>query len=258
MSGNRKTGIVLQDRDRHLLKELDVLRVIDREQAELVAGFHSTTRSNARLLVLSRAGLLKKIFVGTIASGTKALYTISAKGAALVDARLSGLPFRQDRLLVGHIFLQHQLEINEIYLAVKYRPLPDGGAFRKWISFRDPLSAALPLKPDGYFELAVSPCVVCVFLEADLGTESLVVWQKKTNEYIRLAISGDFERSFRQKQFRVLVVTTTDRHLQNIRSTVAKITDKIFWFSTFENINRSGLWSAIWLRPKGDQKLSLL
>ena len=37
MRGSKRTGIVLQERDRQLLKALDVLRVIDREQAKLVA-----------------------------------------------------------------------------------------------------------------------------------------------------------------------------------------------------------------------------
>ena len=56
MTGNNGKGIVLQERDRHLLKELAVMRVIDREQAKCVAGFGSTTRANNRLLALTRPG----------------------------------------------------------------------------------------------------------------------------------------------------------------------------------------------------------
>ena len=56
MTGNNGRGMIVQDRDRHLLREFAVMRVIDREQAKRVAGFGSTTRANCRLLAMSRAG----------------------------------------------------------------------------------------------------------------------------------------------------------------------------------------------------------
>ena len=91
MAGNRRRGIVLQDRDRHLLSELGVMRIIDREMTKVVAGFGSTTRANARLLQLTRAGLLRRFFVGSIAHGRKAVYTLSPKGSELVNAKLGGI-----------------------------------------------------------------------------------------------------------------------------------------------------------------------
>src|SRR5258706_4316287 len=97
-----------------------------------------------------------------------------------------------------------------------------------------------------------------MFLEVDLGSEALSVWQQKTASYLQLAVSGEFLKRFRQLQFRVLVVANTDRRLANIRSTVAKSTDKIFWFTTPESINREGIWSQVWLRPTGDQRHPLL
>ena len=93
MTGNNR-GIIIQDRDRHLLKELGVMRVIDREQTKVVAGFGSTTRANTRLLGLTRAGVLKRIFIGAIGSGQKALYTISGKGRAGGTADIPARPFR--------------------------------------------------------------------------------------------------------------------------------------------------------------------
>src|SRR5665213_2900229 len=48
MAGNDRKLVILQDRDMHLMRELAVMRVIDREQAKVVAGFGSTTRANAR------------------------------------------------------------------------------------------------------------------------------------------------------------------------------------------------------------------
>src|ERR1700747_1288720 len=64
MAGNKPSGVVIQERDRHLLRELAVMRVIDRDQAKRVAGFGSTTQVNARLLRLTRAGLRRRFFLG--------------------------------------------------------------------------------------------------------------------------------------------------------------------------------------------------
>ena len=155
--------------------------------------------------------------------------------------------------------MEHQSGINEIYLALRYRPIPSTGArLLRWHSFHRPISDQIKLTPDGYFEIAVLQSIRAMFLEIDLGTEALAVWQQKVASYLQLALSGDFLKKFRQQQFRVLVVASSNRRLSNIRATVAKSTDKIFWFTTFETIHRDGLWSPVWLRPAGDQRHSLL
>lgn len=58
MTGSR-CGLVLQECDRQLLRALTLLPVVGPEQAKLVGGFHSMSKANARLLALTRAGLLK-------------------------------------------------------------------------------------------------------------------------------------------------------------------------------------------------------
>src|SRR5690348_4945741 len=153
MTGNRRVGLIVQERDRHLLRELGTMRVVDREQAQIVAQFHSVRRVNDRLLSLTRSGLLRRIFIPNPAIGQKALYTLSPKGAALVGARLPGLPLRQSRFGASP-FLLHRLGINEFYLIVKYRPFPSTDMrLARWISFREPLTPAIPLTPDGYLEI---------------------------------------------------------------------------------------------------------
>ena len=262
MTGNRRirgrhTGPVLQQRDRQLFRELAVMRVIDRQQAQLVTGFDSLRRANRRLLKLTKAGMLRRIFIASPPLGQKALYTMSPNGAALSGSQSSGLPLRQSRFGASP-FLLHRLAINEIYLTVKYRPLPiPDMRLARWISFREPLSQGIPLTPDGYFELVTAGDVHPMFLEADLGTESLPIWQNKTQLYLQMALSGKFPELFRQPRFRVLVIATTDGRLRHIKSAIAKTTDKIFWLSTFDQIEQRGFWSAVWLRPTGDQPLSL-
>jgi hypothetical protein len=257
MTGTNRSAVVLQDRDRHLLSELAVMRITDREMAKILAGFQSTRRANARLLQLTRAGLLKRFFVGSIAHGRKAVYTLSPKGAELVSAKLGGIKRPSDRLVVSDAFVDHQNGINQVYLGVKYRSGPQV-SLRRWLILREPISEAIKLTPDAYLEASSGENIRAMFLEVDMGTEALSVWQQKTACYLQLAISGAFQQRFRQSQFRVLVVANTEKRLANIRATVAKSTDKIFWFATLESINRDSVWSPVWLRPAGDQRHSLL
>jgi hypothetical protein len=259
MSGNRKRGLVLQPRDRQLLTELAVLKVIDREQAQLIAGFHSVTRANTRLLRLSRAGFLSRIFTGTIEGGRKCMYLLTQKGAAAVGVSAPVVKLKREALTSGSPSLDHQQLINAVLLVLKYQPIPHHAVtLHRSIAFREQLSASLPLIPDGYCELATPVGIRAMFLEVDLGTEPLRVWTAKVKLYLQLAISGEFAKRFRAEQFRVLVLTSSERRLQYLRRTTAKLTDKIFWFATFESINREGFWAPIWLRPVGDQRLPLL
>lgn len=145
MTGNKRTGVLLQERDRHLLSELGVLRIIDREATKIIGGFRSTRRVNARLLQLTRAGLLKRFFVGSIAHGRKAIYTLSPKGTELVNAKLGGISRPSGRLVVGDAFVEHQSGINEIYFALRYRPIPSNVRLVRWLTFRQPISEAIKL-----------------------------------------------------------------------------------------------------------------
>jgi hypothetical protein len=81
MAGNEDNrGLVLQPRDLHLMSELGrVMRVCDRDQAQLVTGVTAIRRMNRRLLPLVQNGLLRRYFLGTTAGGRKALYTHSRK-----------------------------------------------------------------------------------------------------------------------------------------------------------------------------------
>ena len=142
MTGIKHEGIVLQDRDRHLMRELATMRVIDREQAKCAAGFMSTRRANSRLLTLTRAGLLRRFFLGTRGGGQKALYALSPTGAKLVDVPFRGPRRAQNQVLVADFFVTHQLSINQIYCVLKFEPVSiPKASFGKWQSFYEPLES---------------------------------------------------------------------------------------------------------------------
>jgi hypothetical protein len=248
MRGNKRKGIVLQERDRQLLRELAIMRIVDREQAKRVAGFHSTTRINARLLALTRAGFLRRFYS---ADGQKAYYTLTAMGAQIVGAPHRGLQRRKDEAAITGSFVQHQLAVNEMYCRLKFSACPDPAIqFLRWETFDEPFATSL--LPDGYVELTTPSGVIAAFLEVDLGTERIAVWEQKVRKYLHLAVSGEYPKQFGQERFRVLVIANSDRRRDSIRNAVASVTDKIFWFSTLERIERGGMFASVWLRPKGD------
>jgi hypothetical protein len=258
-SRGRNPGMILQPRDRQLLEELSTMRVLDREQAKIVAGFHSTTRANARLLKLTQARLLRRFFLGTDGAGRKALYALSRKGAFVADVPYRSPQRRVDERVFADYFIEHQLTINEIYCSLKFgETFPEGVSFGRWLVFHEPLGAGCRLIPDGYVELVTPAGTLAGFLEIDLGHERGPVWKEKVRNYLQYALSGDCERQFGQNRFRVVVITTTERKLQSIRKLTAALTDKIFWFGSLPSIREQGFFTAQWLRPRGDDPVSFV
>lgn len=250
-------NIVIQERDRRLLKELATFRIVDREQAKIIGGFNSTTRVNTRLLALTKAGLLRRFFLGATDASKKAVYSLSPKGAALFGTRSHGPRRPNGALLVADFFVLHQLAINDVYCALMRDSTSHAISLVHWLSFYQPLTEHIRLIPDAYCELGKPECTIAAFLEIDLGHERLKVWMGKITNYIQLAVSGDYERIFGQKQFRVLVIVNSERRLESIRKTVRSSTQKIFWLTTFDSIRSQGPFAAIWLRPEGDEPQSL-
>jgi len=258
MAGSNRKLIILQDRDMRLLRELSVMRVVDREQAKIVAGFGSTTRANARLLALTQGQFLHRFFWGSVGGARKALYSLSPRGA-----EAAGVPYRRPRRGQGQILAidsltAHQLTINEIYCALKYPPASAAAAqFVRWASFQEPIAGTV-LIPDGYAEVQSSGKILSLFFEIDMGSEGRKVWEGKVRAYLSFAASGRHAEQFHQPQFRVSVVTPSDARLRAVRGATAAITDKIFRFTTLERIRHEGFRTAIWLRPVGDNPEALL
>ena len=256
MIGNDKI-LVLQDRDLQLFREVAAMHQTNREQIQTAAGFDSTTRANTRLLKLYQAGFLHRFFHGTISGGRQAIYSLSSTGAAA-----AGVPVpRVVRMRGGAaaLFVEHRLLINEIYLNLKFRPIPIPGVrFCKWVTPAERLSKSAAIIPDGYFELESANGLHSMFLEVDLTTEPLNEWQHKCEAYLRFATTGEFHDSFGRDRFRVLIITQSDRRGRSLQKLVLRFTDKIFWFATLTRQTADKFWTPIWLRPSGIQTYSLL
>ena len=258
MTGN--SACTITNGDRMLFEALVTCRVIDRDQAREITGRKevSVSTSNARLVKLVRAGFLRRFFIATEKGGVKALYSLTRRSAALTHASYRPIQRKADSVLISDQFVQHQLALNSVFIQSRFRRLPQDTEFMRWIKFTEPLSEAAPLIPDGYFELETPMGIQPMFCEVDHGTEAQSIWTRKTQLYLKLASTGEFERLFRQKRFRVLIIAGSEGRLLQVRKTVARQTTKVFWFSTLNAINRDGLFAAHWLRPMGDDRLSLL
>jgi hypothetical protein len=132
MTGTK--GLVVQERDKRLFDALETMRVVDRDQAMVVAGFGSITRTNARLLRLRNAGLLRRLFIGSRTG--KALYVLSPKGAAIAGGQLWHLHRRKSDTLVIDPFIEHQLAVNSLRILICHRPLPPPGVAKNWRVFQ--------------------------------------------------------------------------------------------------------------------------
>lgn len=252
-------GTVITDRDLELFRVLATARVLDAAQVGVVGSFQSLRRTNRRLLKLVRAGLLKRWFLSAAGGGQRAVYGLSLQSANLIGESRSGvLRFKHDSLITHSEFLAHQQAVNAIFLLFKFRPLPAGFSYERWLTFREPFSRAVPLMPDGFCEVRREQVIHPMFLEVDLGTERLPIWRRKVELYLKFATGGEFEQRFHAKRFQVLVVLPSERRLDAVRGTVAKRTDKLFWFATQDDIGTHGLGTTIWLRPSGTERLSLL
>lgn len=258
MNGNRSLpSVLLTARDLHLFRELETAKFLDREMIQAVCQYPSINRTNDRLLRLHRRGFLRRYLLGTEAGGRKCIYTLSPKSSAIISS-LSFWKFQRPEnvLLVGDVFVDHQTAINWIWIATKYRALPNA-EFVHWLNFPKVISESVPLLPDGYFELKIAASIHSVFVEVDLGTETAKIWERKLSLYIKLATSGEFTRIFDKPRFKVAVVVTSERRMRNLRRIVQKHTSKIFFFNTLENIKRDGLLASSWLRPDGDARQPL-
>jgi hypothetical protein len=247
MTGTNQYNVILQPRDRRLLDEMETLRVIDREQASVIAPFNSVTRANTRLLALTRARVLERAFVGTITGGRKAVYF-----------RYPGRLHR--RAIAWHDRgFAHQIGIGDVYIGLKYRPTPNNSVqLERWQGFETVISARIRLIPDGFALLTVGDVHIPVFVEVDCGTEPLSTWDKKVAAYLELATSGEFERLFGSPQFRVLVTTTGWTRCRNLTQLIGRKTRKVFWLTTNVAMRSRGVWADIWARPDGRNKQPFL
>jgi len=240
---NGYEALALQKRDLLILRNLGLLRILDRAQIERLAGFHSISRVNVRLSKLRKAGLIHRYYTSTVTGSKRSVYSLGKQGAVEVQSPYAPLKWRRDSFVLGNAFVAHQLALNDLYVAAS----GDGVRWRRPSTM---LSPTVRLIPDAY----LTDGQLSFFIEMDLGTEALSVWTEKASAYLRFATTGEFRSRLPHSHFGVLVVADSDARLEALRQHIARETSKLFWFSTLDTIKRHGVWSASWLRAIGDDR----
>jgi hypothetical protein len=228
--------LTITARDRAVLAEVQRHGVLTRDQLTRLGLFRSKTRANERLKKLTAAGYLDARRQGNEQGGPRFVYL---PGRSL-------WPGQPNRRLhqTSALFLAHQLGLVDIHIAFARTT-----AVSRWISDRESVAFKLQVVPDAYVEYVVSGLTYCAFVEYDRGTESLTRIEKKVRAYVELAHSGQFERSFGRRFFRVLAIADTPGRLQTLSDATARVTHEIVRLTTRATLIEQGPLAPIWRRP---------
>ena len=87
-----------------------------------------------------------------------------------------------------------------------------------------------------------------VFVEVDLGTESLRVVERKFQNYIKFEESGGYRSAFPGCDFRILFITTTEERIESLQRIT---TSDDIWFATMEEFFNEPLNHQHWFALLG-------
>lgn len=220
----------LEARDRTLLREAFLSKVIGRNHLIALGHFSSVGRCNARLLALKRGGYLA---VRDQISGVDLrapLYACTRRSVRLVAEDL-GLGIEEALALYiarqSDLSLRHALRCTELRLIAE-RDLSSGSHPRllTWApevlchhEFIGPSGTRVTVKPDALAVLEWRGTNPHLFLEIDLGHVSLPNFREKIARYRAYAQSGAFADAYGVAHFLVLTVTTDERRLASLVET---------------------------------------
>lgn len=256
-----KKPIILQPRDEVIMAFVAEFRLLSRPQLQDLLDFPCVTRINIRLKKLYNHGFLDRRFLPTIMGNPQALYFLGPNGVINV-AQNSGIdPTRleKDRRHIHDrkdLFLNHHLFLNEVRIAFalairEHRAM----SLERWIKEKDCLlefptiqGRATTLRPDGGLILSYQARLYSFFVEVDCSTMSNGRLRAKAKAYLNYAQSGYSLQDFGFQYFRVLIITKTEERLNNLKATIEELTDRLFYFSTRDQILSGSVVDRLWHR----------
>lgn len=217
----------LEARDRRVLAEALLHRVIRRADLQALGHFGSISRCNARLKALADAGFLKVIRELDGVTVRACLYSCTAKGSQLASEELCfGLD--ESRMLQRHRLsnqaIRHSLRCLDLHVQFR-NELTGKLVLLRWFpellchhQFSRPGGPDITIKPDGLALLGFNALRTHVFIEVDLGNVSLTRLSEKLSKYSLYRSSGAFSDAYGCDRFAVMFATTDERRLSAIRA----------------------------------------
>ncbi|HEX8237723.1 MAG TPA: replication-relaxation family protein [Abditibacteriaceae bacterium] len=269
-----QAGMRLEERDRKLLTDLFQHRLMSRSQIQTLY-FGSPQRCNARLRQLFDFGFVTRYYLPAAPFGAQAIYSIG-KSAVPIVAKAVDMPLadvaKEQRRSRTPTFIEHTLEIVNVYLAFKkaVTPLPiiDLEWLPESLCRHEYVVHAVGsqrhhkeiFKPDAFVRLSQNKidCHHNYFLEVDLGHTSSQQFIGKLLLHQRYLESGLFKEIFGCDEFKTLVVTTSEKRLKNLLSLVEQQGSSLFWFTTFCEVQQTGVLRSIWRVPFQMERTGLL
>jgi hypothetical protein len=270
--------MALTERDRAIIRAVNDCRALTQEQIQALF-FQSRSTAQFRLQRLYQHEFLERQFLSVVSGGpasSPAIYTLGKRGVkVLVDT------FDYDRshirLPKGNFswqFIEHQLAINDVRIAVTLAAAANGWTLEEWqdetgfrahpdyVTLTDKRGKARkkPVLPDAYFCLATPNGRSRFFLEVDKGTEELAKFRPQIRVYQAYTVSGQYQERYQAKSLRVLIVTTSPRRLANLKlATEQAGGDRKYWLTTFDRITADTVLTApIWQTLEGETELPLI
>ncbi|MFH1287147.1 MAG: replication-relaxation family protein [bacterium] len=273
MAGERKhpqirariaPNLALQARDRQILLGVHKYRYLSRKQIQAFFGFKSLTRVNTRLRKLFDAKFLDRIFIPAFWGSPEAYYCLGVNGIMVAAEKSEDISIikkrRRQVSKTSPIFLKHQIMINEVLIAFELAGKRLNGCQIKFSTDNIQIITRLNkvFRPDGYLVFSYYGKTYPLFLEADLGTESLKRIQEKMENYLTFGLSGEYGKLFGCKYFKVIFVFSSAKRLENIKKLIGGKTDKMFWLAEAKHISHQMIFRNIWHRPRKEGLFSFL
>jgi hypothetical protein len=256
--------LILQPRDEIIIMALYTFRYLSREQLQRLFGWRCIRRINMRLRRLYDHHYLSRTFLPTVRGSGKAIYYLGHRGIPIASQK-SGTDISKvtnaakQTAQLKALFLTHALQINDVRItvtqAVRNHPHVN---LETWVNENDceqeyfvtsgEKQIVRRFQPDGYFRLWHQKKLYSFFLEFDRSTTSLARFKTKTVAYLHFAGSSLYTKRFGVRYFRVLVITTSLERLANLKETVETVTDRMFWFTTFDRLTVDTAFGPVWQR----------
>lgn len=267
----------LQERDVAIVAAVHRHRVLSTEQVAAVffptASGAVSTACRSRLRHLVNAGYLERAEQEQVKSdGRKPhLFMLSSAGAELLVDELGFLPedidWQPEHNNVRWPFLRHQLEINDVFVALSLAVGRIGWSIERWVDDRilrqqhtDRVTVpgearSVAVVPDAYFVLAQRDTFLHFFLEVDRATMAVAPasrrtksWQRRIQAYQAFFASDAIIDRYRTRRIRVMTVTTGERRLENLKTATEAVGgQRRYWFTTTEELSPDSVLTAdIW------------
>jgi hypothetical protein len=177
-----------------------------------------------------------------------------------------------DRNKVTGEFIEHQLKLNDLRIALTLAARARGDRIEDWtpdwtLKARndfviDPdTDKRYPVVPDAYFVYKDGETELKshFFVELDRATMENRRFAEKIKAYIEYGRTGRFTDRYDAKTFRVLTVVPSMRRLRNLKATTEATGGKgRFWFTDFSALTPEAILGEVWHIATQEGKASLL